>query len=164
MLPLRCWGPPGVCTSPLPGCPMTSSRPGRQARSCPTWGVTWQPVRVRVGPGPSPQTPPGAANPRQVETESGLHTPPSLPRKEGRQLEEEPYGPDSRLPGDKQEQDLTSQLLSRLKIFTSKYVPMCHIFASSQPGSLSSPPGRKLCRVGEGLFSRGAESRFARSP
>lgn len=35
-----------------------------------------------------------------------------------------------------------SQLLSPLKIFTSKYVPVCHASASSQPGRLSSPPGR----------------------
>lgn len=43
----------------------------------------------------------------------------------------------ARLPGfhrDTQEQDLISQLLLRLKIFTSKYVPICHIFASSSLG------------------------------
>lgn len=43
----------------------------------------------------------------------------------------------AQIPGfhrDTQEQDLISQLLLRLKIFTSKYVPICHIFASSSLG------------------------------
>lgn len=43
----------------------------------------------------------------------------------------------AQIPGflrDTQEQDLTSQLLLRLQIFTSKYIPICHIFALSSLG------------------------------
>lgn len=58
------------------------------------------------------------------------------------QLGRKPSGPDSRLPQRRSRRGPISQLLSLLKIFTSKYVPVCHASASSQPGRLSSPPAR----------------------
>lgn len=50
----------------------------------------------------------------------------------------------ARIPGfhrDTQEQDLISQLLLWLKIFTSKYILICHIFASSKLGVFLHQPG-----------------------
>lgn len=58
------------------------------------------------------------------------------------QLGRKPSGPDSRLPQRRSRRGPISQLLSLLKIFTSKYVPVCHASAPSQPGRLSSPPAR----------------------
>lgn len=89
---LGCWGPPDMCTSPLPCCPLTSSgdQGGRLAHATlGRWGKGvlggnraasrsqgWA-RSVRA------QTPPGAANPRQVEMKSGPHTPPSAHVRKG---------------------------------------------------------------------------------
>lgn len=137
-------GSPGMCTSHLPCCPVSTRLAGRESLGREPGSQRGAGLgQVRQSPDPTPTQ--GLLTPSRWRHRLARH-------EEGRQLEEEPYGPDSQLPG--AEQDLTSQLLSWLKIFTSKYVLICHIFASRQPGSLSSPPGRELCLVREGLPSR----------
>lgn len=57
----------------------------------------------------------------------------TFPRKEG-SLKRDHMAQIPSFHRDTREQDLISQLLSRLQIFTSKYFPICHIFASSSLG------------------------------
>ena len=119
-----------------PGVPLLPSHPH---------APTGRMEKVRLGRRRRPQGPGGASPP-----------PPTLPSEEGGQLKRRQM---AQIPGfrrDAREQDLLSQLLSQLKIFTSKYVPMRHIFASSQPGSLSPPPGRRRRLGREGLAFQGS--------
>lgn len=58
--------------------------------------------------------------------------------------------------GDTQEQDLISQLLLWLKIFTSKYILICHIFASSRLGVYPHQLGRGEAWLRRVWPSRGA--------
>lgn len=63
---------------------------------------------------------------------------------------------------DTQEQDLISQLLLRLQIFTSKYVPICHIFASSSLGVYPHQLGGGEAWLRRDLPSRGADDNLAK--
>lgn len=58
---------------------------------------------------------------------------------------------------DTQEQDLISQLLLWLKIFTSKYILICHIFASSKLGVYLHQLGGGEAWCRRVLPSRGAD-------
>lgn len=62
---------------------------------------------------------------------------------------------------DTQEQDLISQLLLQLKIFTSKYVPICHIFASSSLGVYPHQLGVSEAWLRRLLTSRKADDNHA---
>lgn len=63
---------------------------------------------------------------------------------------------------DTQEQDLISQLLLRLQIFTSTYVPLCHIFASSSLGVYPHQLGGGEAWLRRDLPSRGAIDNLAK--